>query len=208
MSRSIVTLALVAAAACRPMPEGAPKYPVYEEYRSADDLEGPFPYVEGEPRLSFGVFYEGGFSEEIPIDDTVTHYYIYETTYTQAPSSDRIEGTMSDALTVRLNWLGGGIVWDAPRDLSAWTTLHASFKSDDALFEDLGVQIESPAGLTRRIISDYGFVADGEWHSIAIPLEDFAGVNFSQVDIPISFLADTASTGSVVLVDDVYYTQE
>ncbi|MEN0065580.1 MAG: hypothetical protein AAGA48_25795 [Myxococcota bacterium] len=207
---SLAVVGLVMAA-CRPTPDGPPVYPEYEPFRAADELLGPFPFEEGDARLSFEVFYEGQFSDIIPIDGTTTNYFIYEGTYTQEPSADRIEGAESAAITKTdaQPWWGGGVVWTAPTDLSEWTTLHVSFKSLEPLFETMDVLIEGPAGVSSRVKpADYGFVADNEWHSLVIPLEDFPAPDFTQIVVPVSFIADTGATGSTLLIDDVYYTQE
>jgi len=63
MITRLLTLVGIALVACRPMPEGDPRYPVYEPFANSDGLAGPFPYEPGDERLAFGLFYEGGFSE-------------------------------------------------------------------------------------------------------------------------------------------------
>lgn len=211
-SLAIVGLALTA---CRPDP-GTPSYPVFEPFDNADVLPGPFPFVEGDQRLSLGLFYETGFSEEIAIDNTITNYFIFDGTYDQEPSEDRIEGLESSAIikNAGLPWWGGGIVYTAEFDLSEWTVMHASFKSTEATYEE-GTEVftEGPAGVgTGLLLSDYGFVADGAWHNLVIPLADFAGTDFTRVTIPAGFRSRAFTTevpaDGVLLVDDVYYTQE
>lgn len=196
---------------CRADP-GQPVYPVYPPWDpglDTDFLPGPFPYVDGDERLSFGLFYEGAASETVEIDDVTTHYYIYEGTYTQALSDERVEGLSADVLVVSgaQLWWGGGIVWDNPADLSDWTTLHVSLRATDALFEDMVVAVTGGAE-SRVRPSNYGFAADGEWHSLAIPLSAFAGASLAQVTIPVSFVADAGTVGSELSIDDLYFTKE
>lgn len=207
-SLAVIGLAFVA---CRPGPDGEPVYPVYEEFVAGDELPGPFPYVEGEDRLFLGTFYESGFSEEVPIDNSTTNYFIYESTYTQQPSDDRVEGLESSEFTITdaQLWWGGGIVWDPPLDMSDWTTLHVSLKATDALFETTDIIIESVGGVSTRVQpAAFGFQADGAWHSLVIPLSEFTAPDFSAIRIPFSMVNGAGATGSVLLVDDVYYTQE
>lgn len=212
MTRSATLLCAVALAmaACRADP-GAPDYPEYERVGvgGEDFLPGPNPYVKGDDRLAIGAFYEGESSELIDIDDTTTHYYIYENTYDQFVSDDRVEGAVSDELVISSAqlWWGGGVVWDSARDLSDWTTLRVSFKASDASFEAMDILIQGGAdGRVKPV--DHGFAADGEWHSLAIPLSAFSGVDFSQVTIPVSFLNESGPTGETLLVDDLYFTKE
>jgi hypothetical protein len=204
-----MTFPLLAASllACRPEP-GQPQYPVYEPWDGGEGngaLPGPFPYVEGEDRLSLGFFYEGGASETALFDN----YFIYESTYSQTISDERIEGLQSDVLTISgaQVWWGGGLFWDTARDLSSWTTLHVSFRATDAAFE--GMEIEVIGGSAGRVSPfDYGFLADGEWHSLAIPLGDFSGVAFTTVTTPASFVAGAGTPDTELFIDDLYFTKE
>lgn len=189
--------------ACRPDP-GEPNYPDPTDQvddTDAEFLEGPDPYVEGEERLSIGVFYEGPTTEFVEVDNTTAHFYIYEASFSVSVDSERAEGYVSDKFTLsRDSWWGGGVHWDAARDLSAYNTYHLSLLSEDAVDIDLGMK----AGTETKIkTSDYGFVSDGEWHHLAIPLEDF-GLTLTSVEIPMILVSDTSSTGASFLVDNVY----
>ena len=212
----VLSLAIVglASMACRPLPEGNPRYPEFEPIGAgADSLPGAFPWDGESPRLSFGAFYEGGSTDIIEIDGSVTNYFIYEGTYDQAETIDRVEGLVAAELTMTdaQVWFGGGVVYTSNFDLSEWTTLHASFKAPESevAFESMDILIESDGGVSSRVKPvDFGFVADGEWHSVTIPLSLFAAVDFTQIRVPVSFVSDTGPTGAVLLIDDVFYTQE
>ena len=199
------------ASACRVDP-GAPLYPEYPPWVDVNDpfLPGPFPYVPGEDRLSIGAFYEGEASEAVPIDDVTVHYYIFESTYNQQVSEDRVEGLQSDVLVVSgaQPWWGGGIIWDTSRDLSAWTTMHVSFLATDVLFEDMAIAVVGGGVEGRVAPSDYGFLADGAWHSLVIPLTAFPGVQLGTVTTPASFVADFGTEDSELAIDDLYFTKE
>ena len=61
-------------------------------------------------------------------------------------------------------------------------------------------------------LTEYGFVTDGEWHHLAIPVEDFAFcMNLEQVVEPLSLLTSGLSPddeGAQILIDNVYFTGE
>lgn len=207
-----LALLLLTASACRPTPDG-PDYPERVPYTDTDNpnLPGAFPYVEGEPRLSVGVFYEGGASEVVPIGSGAD-YFIYENTYVQTVSSDRVEGFVSAELelTGQAGFWGGGVTWSPSRDLSAWTTLHISFKTEDAVFEDLEVRMIGGGndGIVRA--RSKGFATDGAWHSLVIPLSELAlqGVDLSDVTEPIQLISPSTEPQASILVDDLFFTQE
>lgn len=196
---------------CRP-DLGRPRYPDLPAWSDTSDpfLAGPYPYEVGDERLGVGLFYEGPTSETVPIDDTVTHYYVYASTYSQQASAARVEGLESALIVLgSVGWWGGGVTWDSPRDLSAWTTYHLSFRATDPVFDAFEVGVTGGAE-ARLPASAYGFVADGEWHSLVIPLADFAasGADLTQVGIPLMLISDVAVEGAALNVDDVFLTKE
>lgn len=218
---------LVGAASCRPDP-GNPDYSSHVGLRDTanaadEELPGPNPYVPGAERLFVGAFYDGGRSDEVLINDVDTFYFIFDTagdgsgqtTYSQETDPDRIEGKLSDAIILNgTPFWGGGLIWMTPRDLSGWNTMYISFKSSDETFADFGIvtQSEDGSGGTRDFrlnASEYGFVNDGEWHNLRIPLEDFGGLDLSKTRSPL-ILTDGVQgvSGEILLVDDLYYAKE
>ena len=90
--------------------------------------------------------------------------YIYSQTFGIQNEYQLVrEGLRADAILGQGSaWLGGGVTWDTPQDLSNWTTMHVSLWSENQDYNSL--QIEFEAGAILRVsIADYGFVADGEW---------------------------------------------
>jgi hypothetical protein len=153
------------------------------------------------------MFYEGSASEVVPIDGTTASYYIFvagnELTYDQTSDPDRVEGRQSDLITLAgTPWWGGGIIWEPARDLRPWTTLCLSLKSNDLNEVNVTVgsatEVPLPAG-------DYGFVDDGDWHNMAIPLADFEtrGVDLSAIRVAFA-LGGVGGAGARLLVDNVY----
>ncbi len=193
--------------ACRPDP-GAPSYPEPGGWTTDSDSEflpGPDPFIEGEDRLSIGIFYEGESSEFVEIDNVTNHFYIYESSFSVTSDAERAEGYVSDRVILsRDTWWGGGVHWDSPRNVSAYNTYHLSLRSDDVGSFSIGMKGGTE---TQLPASDYGFVSDGAWHHLVIPLADF-GVDLSVTEIPLILVSDTSSTGAELLVDNVYMDVE
>lgn len=100
-----------------------------------------------------------------------------------------------------------GIHWDMSRDLSGWQVLHVSVKSEDSTMATARVGMTDAGGTEVQIaLSDYGFVTDGEWHTLEIPLADFAGegVDLSAVAVPLIVAGDAAEAGDELRIDDLY----
>lgn len=169
--------------------------------------EGPDPYVQGQERLSLGIFYEGGFSETVPLDGATANYFIFEGTFTQdAVSDDVVEGVLADRITLAgLTFWGGGIIWDPnPRDLTKWKTLAVSLRSTS--IEKVNVTMGSAGNEAALDAAKYGYKADGNWHNLRIPLADFAasGVDLAAVRFAFGVGGPQAGAGQEIFVDDVY----
>lgn len=215
----LLIVALAIAPACRQDP-GTPDYSDYEDlFDSIDDgrlpreLNGPDPFVPGEQRLSLGLFYEGGFSQVVPIDGARSNYFIFlaENTlsYAQESDADRIEGQSSDRITLAgTSFWGGGIVWAPPVDLRAYDVLAVSLKSND--LEVINITVGSAGAEVSVAAADYGYVNDGEWHNLRIPLRKFAdgGANLGATRLAFALGAAGGNAGAQLLVDDVYIERE
>lgn len=192
--------------ACRADP-GLPDYPDREPWtRTGDDFYED-PLAEGEDRLGIGVFYEGETTEWVPIDDSTTHFYIYENTFTVSVTDRRYEGYEADVITRgSLAWWGGGVHWDVGKDLSAYRVLNVAVRSSDTVSWELGI---TGGGQESRVsIADYGGVADGEWHRLRIPLVDFVGADLRSVTVPLLLIGEAGSAGDSFTIDDLYFTSE
>ena len=74
----------------------------------------------------------------------------------------------------------------------------------DAAQGDVTVHVESAGGTAEALpASDYGFQADGNWHYVSIPTEDFA-IDWTQVVAPLALIG-AGNEGEAFFVDDVYY---
>lgn len=203
-------IGLLLVAGCRPEAPALvyPEPSVWDPTAADEDFYGDDPYVDGEQRLDIGVFYEGGSSEQLVVDDTTRHFYIYESTFSMSLSDDRVEGYVADRIEPTGNlWWGGGVHWDQATDLSAWTTLHFAAKSYDAELENVQVGMTGSGTEARVALRDLGFRADGSWQSFDVPLQSFAngGADLTSVTVPLLLLGEGAPSGTGLLLDDLYF---
>lgn len=217
-----VLLLLVAScvSACGDDP-GTPDYSDHEGTFEPDvKYDEPDPFVPGEERLSVDLFYEGERSETISINGFRTHYFIFglaefgRDSYIHGMSGNRLEGEHSDSVRlVGTSFWGGGIIWDEPIDLSGWTRMFVSFKSDAASLARFDITLLSGEPDAQRSVTldprTYGYANDGEWHSLEIPIADVAarGFDVSSVLSPFIIGAAGGTAGDVLLVDNLYFTK-
>lgn len=220
----LLAVAALTGFACRPDP-GTPDYSGTPQEVNPDlgmvmNPQGSDPFVPGEARLSVGLFYEGGFSEQVLINNVDTNYFIFivegtgALTYNQETVEDRVEGESADRfeLTGEAFW-GGGIIYNRPRDFSRWRTIHFALKSADASLQQIDLTLQYGGAGTDAVgvtvpLTNYGWVNDGEWHDISVPLSDFAGLNRAEIRSPFILVGQTSIRGDALLVDDLYYLAE
>lgn len=193
---------------------GDPGLPNYselpEDFRGNTETEfkDPTPFVPGTQRLSISIFYEGAYSQILVLDDIQRHFYVYNDTFSVANETSIVrEGLRADAfVSAGTPWWAGGVTWDNPEDLSAWTVMHVSLWSDDTSHNATELEIEG-GGVSRRLsLADYGFNADGEWYDLEIPLSDIsdAGVDISSITRPFVLAGENAPLGATLVVDNLY----
>lgn len=225
-------IALLALTGCRD-PLGTPDYSdspdrTEDAGMRPERLLGSDPYIPGQRRLNIGLFYEGDASQRFGLDaerlclrephtQPLRCYFIFampdgQLQYDQDTVDDRIEGVLSDRITLTgTPFWGGGVVWDAPTDLSAWTTLHLALKSSDPSFAEINISMQSGTDMVIAPVqpaANYGWVNDGEWHTLDIPLADFPNLDRQNIRSPL-ILGGTGSTADdELLVDEVYLTQD
>ena len=192
----------------------------------------PDPFQPGDERLSVGYFYEGGRSTTIEINTSSTDYFVFAIdrrepvatrSFAESESTDRVEGRFSYEITLigSAVW-AGGIVWFEPIDISEWTTMYVSLKSSDRSFArfDLtftsgdridfeGNELPDPAGFDVDP-TDYGYVNDGDWHFLRIPLQDFIDLGWDPTGArsPYTCSAPGGDAGDVLLIDILYFKKE
>jgi hypothetical protein len=216
----VIVVALLAASACRPDPVGPSPYQNQEAFpdggagdgADSTSLPGPDPFMPGTKRLSVGIFYEGGKTDEVPIDNMTTHLYVYSGTVLLQPSADHIEGKSADQIvSTGMPWWGLGVNWDAAHDLSAWKTMHVSFQATDASFAGftIGMLAANSANAVFVNATPYGFTSDGNWHTLAIPLADLTvqGLDLKQCTAAFVLGGTNAPGGANLRIDDLYFSQ-
>jgi len=192
-------------------------------------LPGTEPFRPGMRRLAIGLFYEGSASSRLRLDaersclrqphaEPLRCYFIFtapgtgQLEYEQDTVADRVEGTLADRFTLTgAPFWGGGVVWDEPTDLSAWGTLAVALKSSDPSFAEVRIEMQSGTAAVSAFgvdATDYGFVNDGEWHVLRIPLAHFAGLDRLRIRAPFILSGTGNKAGDELLVDEVYLTQE
>jgi len=182
-------------------------------------FEEPDPFQPGKERLSVDVFYEGGRTETIKINGFRTHYFIFggpelgRESFAQGISRDRLEGEESARVTlVGTAFWGGGIVWDEPIDLSEWKKLFVSFKSSDRSFARFDLTLLYGDGDPRSVTlapTNYGYVNDGQWHFLEIPLQDAIDRGFDPTRVRSPFIVGASGglAGDELLIDNLYLTK-
>jgi hypothetical protein len=110
---------------------------------------------------------------------------------------------------------GWGFAAPATEDMSAWAngSMHIAVKGT---VTSLGVTMASTSqsgGLSKKVdMVDYGYKPDNKWHEVFIPLADFAGTDFAQIELYCGFVypayGDTAGYDPTLFyqVDDIYWT--
>ncbi|RKG91785.1 putative glycoside hydrolase [Corallococcus terminator] len=180
-------------------------------------LPGPFPFEDGQRRLMVGIFYETGHSEEVVLDNVDTNFYLYDNTvYVEDifdPVEDRVEGKFATKIVQNGKpWMGFGVHWTNVHNLDTWKTLHVSMKSSEAAFANVKIGMSSGVKTDEKgyplAASKYGYVNDGAWHHLAIPIADFtaAGLKLNAVSSPFTFAAEGGAAGQSLLLDNLYFT--
>ena len=189
-----------------------PDYPDFADALAAQQdqntfVESPTPFIPGSRRLSIGIFYDGPYSDIILLDDATSPFYIYSQTFDIQNEYTLVrEGLRADAILGQgTPWLGGGVTWDNPKDLSSWSTMHVSLWSENEQYNDLNLEVEAGA-VIRVPFANYGFVADGEWHELSIPLSDLEalGADLTTFTRPFVLSGGSIRVGARLIIDNLY----
>ena len=134
-------------------------------------------------------------------------------TFDQEESGERVEGKVSDVITLSgTPWFGGGIIWDFAEDLSSWSTLIVAVRSDATALDDfdISMQYEIAGSLSVKDVkvaaSSYGYVNDGEWHVLEIPMQDLIdlGLQPTTVRSPFVFAKEGGNAGDQLSIDSLF----
>jgi hypothetical protein len=215
--------ALSLAFGCRPDP-GTPDYGGQDQWLSdagddddatddPDDLDGIVPWEQGDERMGLGALYEGPCLVCVQIDDISNHFYVYSNEFTGRAtfqterSDDRVEGYESEVWQHSgEGWMGGGIHYDEPIFLEDWHVMRVALKSSDPVYDGAQITMTGGGDSAAVGVADYGFVSDGEWHGLEIPLTDFAagGADLSSAKEVFVLTVAGGEAGNSIAVDDLY----
>ena len=128
-----------------------------------------------------------------------------------------VEGLQSDVITVLdLGFWGAGIEWTTPYSLGGWTALHISMKSFDPemISTEVGLGDATDAAGSPNYaflpVEDYGFVPDGRWHHMTIPIADYEtlDVDLTSPTLPFALRGTSVPSGAQISVDNLYLSKE
>ncbi|MGL1887618.1 MAG: PKD domain-containing protein [Reichenbachiella sp.] len=145
-------------------------------------------------------------------DGNTAAIYVWENTMLPVETTPS-EGLAAMAYTAgTVGWMGMGIHANNPINISAFGcadgAMHLDLKTDQT--NDFAIKMGTEGGTIAEILfnngSDpYGFIRDGNWHSVVIPLSDFAGIDYTNVTELFQFTAGSNITGEIAF-DNIYLT--
>ncbi|MGC8764689.1 MAG: family 16 glycosylhydrolase [Brevinematia bacterium] len=130
-------------------------------------------------------------------------------------TANKSEGTKGWKITVgSVGWMGFGISFAAyGANLLGYTnsTLKFDIKTTSAGPYKVGIKTGAILEAWITLDSSVGFVADGQWHTVSIPMSKFFAVqpylDFQYVTSPFMFASSGDSqSGAVIYIDNVYWT--
>ncbi len=130
-------------------------------------------------------------------------------------TANKSEGTKGWKVTVgNAGWMGFGVSFAAyGANLIGYTnsTLKFDIKTTSSGPYKVGIKTGAILEAWVTLDSSVGFVADGQWHTVSIPMSRFFAnqpyLDFQYVTLPFMFASSGASqSGAVIYIDNVYWT--
>ncbi len=155
---------------------------------------------------NYGLFTSSPVADQLVLG-TDGDVFVWEQTLLEGPTETYNGQPALSYVTNNLGWFGLGITADQLHDLSAFEggNLHLAMKSSSQETLNLSINIGLALGtIVFEAGNDpYGFVRDGQWHELTIPLADFTGVNLSGVETLLSI----NGTGNIsdLALSDIYF---
>ncbi len=177
---------------------------------------------DSEENGTFGVF-----TETIPVDNALVYgddtdpefyygsdaaVYLWENTMTESvtPSAPS-EGSECWTFDVRAGgWYGMGIFLPNFRNMKNYSDGFLHFDIQTTLTNAMKVGIKSSRGGEFWLplgdeTDEFGFIRDGQWHSVTIPLNRYANTDFNTIHQIFMLAADSASASSAISIDNIYW---
>jgi len=204
-------LAFFLATACqRANPTGPiPETPILDDPLGEGDGEGPDEELPVDPNIYpiYNETYGGGF--EWDVEGTI---YLWDNSVANEAVSvpSPPEGVEMLKFTVldlnHWDYWGLGITYtNASKDLSAFSNGHLKFSIMSTDITNLKIGMDSGGTSGYVFITAYGFVNDGNWHHLSVPITDITvqGVDITAIDIVFANLYN--NMGAVPENTWVYY---
>lgn len=157
--------------------------------------------------IGFDVFSSKKYKEEITSSGENCTFNIWNNFLIEKEYSNRQMGHYAKRLSLLANdWGGLGYHVKEALDLGERESISFSLKSSDASFNELTycMEIEKGVSLSRKL-KEYGFKADGNWHSITIPFKEIAdGKTLKKVYCPLGLSLDSGKKGDALIIGDIF----
>ncbi|MBN1411007.1 MAG: discoidin domain-containing protein [Spirochaetales bacterium] len=140
-------------------------------------------------------------------------FNIWADTFSLATANPGAGGEGSECYQLTINnagWMGLGVMGPATGDnLLNYKNTYLTFKIKTTATCGFKAGLEYGGGTARwaTLSAENGYVNDGQWHTVRIPMADLAGTDFSMITHYFMFMNDQGTTaGQVVYLDDIYWT--
>ena len=162
-------------------------------------------------RDNFGIFTETtAVDGSLNFGDPSTNLYIWNNM--EAVTTSPAEGGSALAYTVAPgDWWGMGVS-SADQNMKNYANGFLNFQCKTTASTTFTVSIASTAadGSGVKLAAggeEYGLVRDGEWHSVAIPLNKFSNVDFYTVKQLFAVSGDDPGSEIEIAFDDIYWSE-
>lgn len=207
----------------------------YVDITDPDDITAPMPakmyidwirltenqwteyYLAGDPDENAETGYFGVYTETTAVNNSVqfgTNAELYLWNNLTSVSTAPYEGT--DAWSFNAGsgqWFGAGVYCSTLRNMQNYTDGRLRFHMKTTSTNNIGIGIKSADGSEQwsKLINggqEYGLVRDGAWHAVAIPLNLYDALDFSQIEQVFMFNnGDQIPSSSLnVSFDNIFWT--
>ncbi|WP_339614882.1 glycosyl hydrolase [uncultured Gilvimarinus sp.] len=139
-----------------------------------------------------------------------THLYIWNNMVGVA--TEPFEGSSAMAYDIAPdNWWGMGLL-HKDQNLRNYKHGYLHFHMKTEAASNIEINMDSTSGGAGKVTlapggDEYGLQRDGEWHHVAIPLSQFAGLDFQTVQQTFSMSGPGQSTPMTIAVDNIYLSE-
>lgn len=160
----------------------------------------------------YGIFTENpNVTTRFNLDDVTGHIYIWENTLA-ATTTNAYDG--EDLISFRsqggLGWWGFGVTDDLAHDLTHFSNGYLAFSMKTESQQTFSVGVNGASGTSALFefkagADPYGFVRDGKWHRVLIPVQAMIAKGLNLSGVGIVFRASGGAISNIAF-DDIVYT--